>query len=297
MGELKPNFRGALFGTITATADKLRWTGNEIAGPSATRIAVLGGSTTFGSGVSDAETWRAQLQELLGSDYKVFNFGMPGYSTAENIIQMSLLVPEIAPDVVVYNLGWNDIRQYFNPGDEPDYYSHGRQQFLALDLPGPAHNATWSHLARKSALARLVQIFVEKLTPTTAASGKLHQEPDPRVDRFYARNLETLNVLAERFGARPVFVPQLINYARFQATDEAHTWTPTIPQSEMRRLMAHFNGVMRDACERAGCEVATEVLQRDWAEDDFVDSGHFSGPGGREFAKLIARRIRSAAPR
>src|SRR5215469_3041096 len=50
-------------------------------------VFAYGGSTTYGSGVSDAETWASALSAVLGSGYSVENRGVPGYTTVENIIQ------------------------------------------------------------------------------------------------------------------------------------------------------------------------------------------------------------------
>ena len=119
-------------------------------------MAVVGGSTTFGTRVTDADTWPWLLQERLGDGYAVANYGVPGYSTAENIIQMALVVPEARPRVVVFYEGWNDIRNYHWPGFQPDYYSHGMTQSDTL-LPATADRAPWlSRAARYSYVMRLL---------------------------------------------------------------------------------------------------------------------------------------------
>ena len=62
-------------------------------GPEATqktdriRIMTIGGSTTYGIGVNDWETWPYYLDSLLGNSYEVLNLGVAGYTTAEHIIQ------------------------------------------------------------------------------------------------------------------------------------------------------------------------------------------------------------------
>ncbi len=45
-----------------------------------TDIALVGDSFTFGEKVSHEDTWGYKLNQLLGEDYRVLNFGVPGYS-------------------------------------------------------------------------------------------------------------------------------------------------------------------------------------------------------------------------
>lgn len=81
-------------------------------------IACVGDSMTEGIGVEtpQLESYPAQLQQLLGSDYYVQNFGVSMYSalksaklpyTSHNKYKLSL---DSKPDIVVIMLGTNDIK-------------------------------------------------------------------------------------------------------------------------------------------------------------------------------------------
>ena len=66
-------------------------------------------------GVDDKFIWTKYLQDLLNKNDKKFlvaNFGVPGYSTAENIIQTAFYnnILEFYPKCSIYYLGYNDIR-------------------------------------------------------------------------------------------------------------------------------------------------------------------------------------------
>jgi len=258
VGWMKPGV-SATFGdvTITSNANHYRWTGApepQQAG-NRFRIALLGGSTTFATGVSDKDSWPALLQQRLGSDYAVYNYGIAGYSTAENIIQMALQVPEIKPDLVVFYEGWNDIRHYHNPAFTPDYYYHGIQLYndLQIDASGKAKTPWVSRMARYFAVFKLM------LRLSNSRSGSdttLFDTPDPQVDRIYQRNLATLKLLAEKAGARVLFVPQVLNDAMYEGktgdgpldpkwvNPEASDgwWSPYIRNKAMPKLMRRFNG-------------------------------------------------------
>jgi hypothetical protein len=115
VGRLKKNVSVRFNDTVVSTTEyHTRYTGAPENDDELIRIAVLGGSTTFGTKVSDLDSWPAQLQAKLGAGYSVRNYGGPGYSTAEAVVQLALVVPEWKPDYVILYQGWNDIRHYFD---------------------------------------------------------------------------------------------------------------------------------------------------------------------------------------
>lgn len=81
--------------------------------PDHTNIFLFGGSTTFGAGVPDNETFASFLQERLRLNHPtvaVYNFGIPGYqSTQERILFEQLLLNGFVPDVALFFDGLNDL--------------------------------------------------------------------------------------------------------------------------------------------------------------------------------------------
>ena len=75
-------------------------------------IFVYGGSTTYDTSVSQGHTWVERLNAKLGPPYELFNLGVPGYSTAEHVIQTAFYsdIDGVYPSCAVYYIGWNDIR-------------------------------------------------------------------------------------------------------------------------------------------------------------------------------------------
>lgn len=286
--------------TVTTTALHTRWTGAPN-NPAAVRVAVVGGSTTFGAGVTDTDTWPARLQAMLGPNYAVTNFGMLGYSTAEGVIQMALLVPESHPDIIVFYEGWNDIRNYHDSLPSPDYYSHGIRQYAVLQLPAPAQQTLRQRLADISALWRLALVSAKALPETpvdsTPSRGLAYATPDSFVDRIYRRNLETLKLLSERSGAYAFFVPQVLNDQWFLAHPGGNWWTPHVDGRAMPELNRRFGAMMDSVCgpREARCTVFGAVRDWKWQSDDFIDAGHLSAKGGEDFARLLAPRIAAYA--
>jgi len=281
---------------VTSTPEHTRWTGAPSDNPKAVQIAVVGGSTTFGAGVTDTASWPAHLQRLLGPGYTVTNYGMLGYSTAEGIIQMALIIPETRPDIVVLYEGWNDIRLYHNTAS-PDYYGHGIRQFDNLGLPFPRSEPVFRRLVDVSAICRLVFLLSQALPGDTPAhgsqAGPAFDSPDPVVDRIYRRNLGTLRALARQSGAYALFVPQVMNDAWFEGHPGSAVWTPRVDDRAMPRLIRRLNRIMYDACELGAkdCAVYDAPAARHWSPEDFIDEGHFSERGGAAFARLLAEQI------
>ena len=281
---------------ISTTSLRTRTTSPTPPRSGAIGVAVVGGSTTFGTRLTDADTWPWLLQERLGDGYAVVNYGVPGYSTAENIIQMALVVPEARPRVVVFYEGWNDIRNYHWPGFEPDYYAHGMTQFDTL-LPPTADRAPWlSRAARYSYVMRLIGRATG--VPLSAWEAQPSAERDPEVDRVYVRNLRTLKALAARFEMTALFVPQVLNDEALQRAGDRAGWTPYVKSSALTGLMRDFNTLMAGVCEpgERDCQFVADPLGAAWNNDDFLDEGHFSRRGGEKLAAMLAERIRALDP-
>ncbi len=80
--------------------------------PSAARVAVVGDSFTFGTGVDLDGTLSAQLQRALtdaGRKVEVLNFGVPGYTSSNVAAVVEHKALKLQPDVVLYVFFANDI--------------------------------------------------------------------------------------------------------------------------------------------------------------------------------------------
>ncbi len=283
--------------TISITPDHTRWTGAEAKDQTLIRVAVLGGSTTFGTGVTDQDSWPALLQADLGAKYAVTNYGVPGYSTAENIVQMALLVPEKRPHYVLFYTGWNDIRNYHEPDLGPDYYSHGLRQYEGLGINVLGQSGEYHVLKNTYATVWLLDALKKRLVKPAESDLQLYAEPDRTVDEIYLRNLKTLRLLANSCHAFAIFVPQVLNYANYDGQPGAYRWTRHMENAAMSKLMGRFNARLNEICDSGerNCAVLGEILAEKWIPEDFVDNGHFSKTGGLKFAAIIARFIRGGA--
>ncbi len=96
------------------------------------RIVCLGGSTTWGTGVEPAEAWPMVLERILrddGYDIEVINAGFPWYTTADSLVNYSLLLRYYQPDAVVIMHGVNDLcRSFPQPREPPFEWDYGSYQ-------------------------------------------------------------------------------------------------------------------------------------------------------------------------
>jgi len=89
------------------------------------KVACIGNSITYGSKIEDRihDSYPAQLQQLLGENYLVGNFGKPGATLLEKGHRPYIIQEEFqqammfAADIVVIHLGVNDT----DPRDWPNY--------------------------------------------------------------------------------------------------------------------------------------------------------------------------------
>jgi len=80
------------------------------------RIFAVGGSTTYGNGVHDSETWPAYLQEIfdnleLDFTVEVINAGIPGSKSDHEVKLVKESLMEFHPDMILVLDGVNDWRQ------------------------------------------------------------------------------------------------------------------------------------------------------------------------------------------
>lgn len=100
------------------------------------KVACVGNSITYGTGIvnREADSYPAQLQELLGEEYEVLNFGRPGATLLVHGHRPYTAQPEFRSaldfkgDIVVIHLGVNDT----DPRNWPNYRDEFITDYCAL---------------------------------------------------------------------------------------------------------------------------------------------------------------------
>jgi len=110
--------------------------------PDVRRILILGDSIAFGYGVAYENSFAKRLEDLLnGSEhtgsYEVLDSGVPSINTAQEVTYFRENGIELAPDVVILAVCWNDI-------SEKSGVTINRQGFLVQPGATPSRFDRWT---------------------------------------------------------------------------------------------------------------------------------------------------------
>ena len=74
-----------------------------------TDIAIVGDSFTFGDEVRHEETWGYELEQLLGEEFRILNFGVPGYGLGQAYLRYEVDVRQWNPKIVILSFIDDDL--------------------------------------------------------------------------------------------------------------------------------------------------------------------------------------------
>ena len=144
-----------------------------------TRVAVLGDSFVFGSGVKQDEVVTRRLAALLGPSFEVINLGVPGYGTDQALITLRRWGPRLSPDIVLAGFFWNDVME----NASAEMYGMKKPRFvlagdsLALVPPGEAPRRSAARLDAALAARSHLWSLVSRSFGKTA--GRVETEARP----------------------------------------------------------------------------------------------------------------------
>ena len=263
----------------------------SVKAPGTYRILCLGGSTTFGSGLTPDESYPAQLAALLaGRDdrtFEVVNCGVPGYTTAESLINLALRLVDLKPDAIVVYHGVNDARLIQARGFLSDY-SHMRRSwtgrsFGAFERWLLDHSASWRRVA--GAVDRLPASRLEHVVFVEDYRERFLSPREHEVNRAgvaaFGRNVAHIVAIARAHGIEVALVTFAFCPAKVVSGKQQELGpTVTALNLELRRLGA-----------REGVPVVMlEPLSR--RPELFHDYVHLTAEGARAQARLVASQAR-----
>jgi lysophospholipase L1-like esterase len=260
------------------------------------RIVCMGGSTTYDTRVSEDETYASVLQKVLNESgtqtVEVINAGVPGYTSANLLIQLHFKILPMSPDMVIVCTGFNDVYARLAGVSSFDY---------------SGFNTVWTPLPLGKKIlftSILAQRFIgplgykwnvrylkwpphlHEITRTPAAD----RAEDPRVDltkefegtssTVFERNITSLIQLAKANGVRVVLLTEPLL---------ASTADGLNPLFE--KALAQHCAAMRQVAERE--KVLLVNLDKTFPRkpDYYADCIHMTKEGNSKRARLIARSI------
>jgi hypothetical protein len=280
-------------GAVRISINRLGYRGPEITplpDPGVLRVLALGGSTTFGNYVDDADIWTAQLEKELTTAMaaartpyrrvEVVNAAVPGFTSAENLIQLELLGVHLRPQIVILFQGLNDLRNAHSPGLRPDYAN-----FHALTQRG---NLELDRLRRgnRSGLIRLSREVVERVFTARRRAvpwGERSGTPDSAAAAVFGSNLRSFAGICRAHALKCLFVPQVVT----QAFPVDQWWLLYAVPDSVGSALARYNRVMNETAASTGTLFAAAVTEHTWEARDFRDYCHFSPVGHATFAQVL----------
>jgi hypothetical protein len=255
--------------------------------PGVTRIITIGGSTTYCTGVDDRYTWPEVLDRSLGNAFEVINYGIPGLSTSEHIIQTALNLSDMAPDIVIYYTGWNDLRSANIANLKSDYSNyHGKDLYRWLNLPDHWIGSNLASMKLGIWLLEEVNLFSRTPDKITNVSGNLDTGLQKRAPELYRRNLNLMAALCEEQEYEVVFVPQIIRTEGLTG-ENGDSWSPYVKDKEFGSYIDKYNLIMRSVCSMRNITFAENALNQNWKDIDFIDRGHLSRSGNDKLAQVL----------
>jgi lysophospholipase L1-like esterase len=187
------------------------------------RILALGGSTTYGDGLTAREAWPFRLQILLRDKYgynvQVVNLGVPMYTSLHSIITLQTRGLALEPDLVIDYDGVNDawVRIY----EDPQCYS-GDTPLFGFGTDRGIWQSTTRRELPASALYRLLAIRLGSMDnpinlknrvartgycpPEGVDGSKFSDRREHNPPIYFERNLKTTAAIAQANNAKSLFL-------------------------------------------------------------------------------------------
>jgi len=253
------------------------------------RVLVLGGSTTYETGVADYHrSFTVQLQELLRertgrADIEVINAGCGGWSSWESLIDLELRGLALSPDLVVVYCGTNDVHTRLVP------HAAYRRDNTGFRTPWNDDEEWWEH----SVVLRRIGILVGAARRNDVSSrseidyGDLDFMAclDANSTEYYEDNVAQMVALSRRRGAEVMVA--------------SWAWCPDFEgdyasRPHYQRGFAEVNEASKRVGEREGVAFYDHVAQMPKERKYWADGRHVNAEGARVKAELFADFI---APR
>ncbi|MFA6316120.1 MAG: hypothetical protein WC943_01780 [Elusimicrobiota bacterium] len=150
------------------------------------RIVVLGGSTTFGAGVRDGETFPARLEHILNKRspgrFEVWNAGLPAYVLSQEVSLAQELVARHEPDLLIFQY-MNRGRRAFLVGQDPWPYLGKDPTLFAENLRFLPASRLGRWLFQRWAFLRAAVIGLNRL-PKTPRNNTLYDDDAANIAAF-----------------------------------------------------------------------------------------------------------------
>lgn len=323
-------------GTSRFRVNSLGLRGDELPEGESYRVLAVGGSTTQCLYLDHHEAWPGRLQQLLDGIREepvwVGNAGKPGRRTAEHVLQVEKLLPQIGEvDLLVLLVGANDTSQTLSgrspPSvaelEEPERRRRLLRRAFALLPPDyalhpPRRTALWTTVER---LRRRLEIrqhweLIQDRGGSNYVRWREWRAGASRIrDRLpelggpveaYLANLRAVLAEARAHSVRTVFLTQPTIY-RPDLPPQLRGllwmgWVEDRRRGEgseyyspaaLARAYEHFNGALRRFCREEGAECLDLARRLPKDTSVFYDDMHYNEAGAEKVARAVFEHLRA----
>lgn len=245
-------------------------------------IELFGGSNAYDVFSREDQAWAALVEKQLGPErYVVLNHAVPGYSSAEHVIQTAFYQTPYGetPRCAAYTMGWGDLHNTHVRDLDPGYADyhlpwlvdalHVRRLARQWMMSSPVffHFGGW--------LAKKVDTVPTVGEPARTGPGR---GADPALETIYARNVRSISAMNRQRGIATVWIAQPMNAKAAPAM-----W------ADIQRL----NGILQREATALG-DTYIEVPMDAFEPSDFKNLIHFLPAGSKKFANILAPALGAA---
>jgi hypothetical protein len=266
-----------------------------------TTIALVGDSYTFGEEVKYEDSWGYHLNQLLGGEVQVLNFGVPGYGVDQAYLRYEKDAKRWKPKVVIFGLFSHDLRRTLTvypflahqhwdmPFSKPRFVlSNGTLEMMNEPPPGP--EAIFSH----PSIVELPSLGLDYAYKESLWQHRI----------YHASYLYRLfvSLFSSQLAEVPDYADEAllsINTAIIKAFVRAAAQDGTIPvtvyfpeKGELETSRLHGERVLHDA--RIGYVDPTPCLLEVNPADRYMSGGHYAPAAGAAVAKCLLPVIQDA---
>jgi hypothetical protein len=252
------------------------------------RVACVGGSTTYCIGVSENQTWEFYLEQLLQPDCEVLNFGIPGHSSVEHKKLLPQILSRYEPDLVIVQMGLNDLRNMNLADPGPDY-----ENFHQPTLRFSTWDACWRDRLPPVAVVQGIVTLLKKTNvlsdspfPPGEPPGRVSDSVDQRVIEIFGVNLDILLHECRARRIRVVLLPHALSPEVI--TDSNYQWwVPYLTKKGIFNALDALNAVMRRKADGDSVIYAGFMDGTTWGSAEFCDPSHLNAHGNLRLARLL----------
>lgn len=247
---------------------------------SALRIVTLGGSTTESGGLPGP--WPEQLRELLAAEgvpSVIFNGGVAGYNSDQEMLKLVRDVPGLAPAIVISYDGVNEIRDGRKHG--LTYGNPMQERVLALAIAGGS-----------SRLFPNLTALLRRAAGGSGIAGVEYGLPRPLSGaQAWLRNVRIMRGVCRGLGIRylGVLQPALgVGAYRPSENERRLARRSNLPDKDYPSFYSEARTLAR---AEEGVADLTEVFRG--LHDVFVDDCHVTPEGNAAVANAVLRELRA----